>query len=247
MKKILMVLLIFTIKIYAEPSKSKIEIKYLTDREIEEYHLNKDLAPYYFVKTENFPIDKIYTYKTKNLNESEHNMGEFIIGESEMLKCKDFYKKESAIFSANNTLPGEPIDFILESIDKLFKISQIFILKPLESKTNGKVLSLTIINPERTLFWFKLFGCKPNEQIFVCSCSENEVGAHLTNADEKGELVGNIAPSVIGKTSGKAQFEIRTLQNELLKIDFNWGNQTCEGKILDNKKDEKNLKFSANT
>lgn len=107
--------------------------------------------------------------------------------------------------------------------ENVTKKEPISLEKKLES---GKILSLKQLDPNnKNLFYFKLSGFKPKENVTITSnsCEEEIILKMITN--ENGEIVSSLDPKIGERTGGKAFLEVKTQNNETLHLDFNWGDK----------------------
>ncbi|MBI5346164.1 MAG: hypothetical protein HZB76_03375 [Chlamydiae bacterium] len=200
-------------------------IKYLTFEEIKRYDLLVSMGPYYYLITSNFPMDKILNLKTKNLDEHEKDMGKIQVCKNGTIKLvkKPNHKK---ILSAKYLQKGEPLEFIFESEGKTFECKKTFVLKPLEVRLdNGKTFSLKLASPNGKMYNMSITGFSPHEKVIFTSKSCDEELTNLIELLDDGTIVANVLPGVIGQTGGDAYLQIKTLKNEVLRLDYKWGDK----------------------
>lgn len=199
-------------------------IKYLTFEETKRYCPLVSMGPYYYLITNNFPTDKIVVMKTKNLLDQESEMGKFRVCKNGTIKWAQNNKK--AYFSSKFLLKGEPVEIKLESEDKTFECKKTFVLKPLEVKLdNGKSLSLKLSSSNGKVYKMSIKGFSPHEKVIFTSKSCDEELSNLLELLDDGTIVANVLPGVIGQTGGDAYLEIKTLKNEVLRLDYKWGDK----------------------
>lgn len=126
-------------------------------------------------------------------------------------------------FVLNEYFRGEPITICIESLDKKQKASLKIVPYPIEAKdAQGHKITLELMNPEATLFYFKGEGFKPFELIHLRSLSGNEELKFDFQINKEGTAAGMISPAVIGKEGGTALLEVIGKSTNL-KIEYLWG------------------------
>jgi len=117
---------------------------------------------------------------------------------------------------------GEPTKFAVISDDDRFRAFAQIIPFPIEITSGPCHLTAIQTGPNYLGLFIGISGLKPNEELVVDQRSEGEGGQTKAKADNEGNYNALQLPSVQGKRSGKARFNVAS-ESCKIGIEFPWG------------------------
>lgn len=117
---------------------------------------------------------------------------------------------------------GEPIQFGLISDDDRFRVFAQIVPFPMEVRSGPCHLSAIQTGPYYSGVLIRVTGLQPNEDLIIDQQSESEGAQTKAKADDQGNYNAVVLPTVKGKRSGKARFNVGSKSCKV-GIEFPWG------------------------
>jgi hypothetical protein len=117
---------------------------------------------------------------------------------------------------------GEPIKFAIISDDDRFRVFAQIVPFPIEVTSGPCHLSAIQTARNNLGMFIGVSGLQPDEELVADQQSENEGGQTKAKADDQGNYNAVMLPSVKGKRSGKARFNVASKSCKI-GIEFTWG------------------------
>lgn len=189
---------------------------------------SKGTFPVWILKGENIPLEErfIFAVVDKVTGKIEPQY-EFEILESGKLKIfgKEGIRIENEIpfVEAGHFSAGSPLQYVIVSKENYTSAIVEFTPYPLiASGINGERLEIESIHPMGTHFLLKGHGFLPFEALRLTHTSGDNLEEIEAVADENGNFIANLNPTVFGRLGGEAKILV-TAKDREIHFDYPWG------------------------